>query len=62
MMDHEWPVVLRVAHDSQGGGHYEGKATKQKVLHIGVWWSTLFTDITKYTRIVIFIMLMIAAM
>jgi hypothetical protein len=45
-MDHKCLIVIWEAHDSQGGGHYRGKVTLWKMLHIRLWWLILFIDAT----------------
>lgn len=29
-------------------GHYTGKATMHKIMHIGLWWPTIFRDTKEY--------------
>jgi hypothetical protein len=36
-MEHERPIILAEVHEGIRGGHYVGKATTQKVLHVGLW-------------------------
>ena len=38
------------AHARVAGGHYGGRATASKVLHIGFWWITLNNDTVDYAR------------
>jgi hypothetical protein len=48
VLEHERPMVLAEAHQGIIGGHYTGKATMKKVLHAGLWWSTIHRDSKKY--------------
>jgi hypothetical protein len=41
VLEHERPMVLAESHEGIAGGHYVGKDTMQKVLHIGLWWPTV---------------------
>ena len=42
--------ILAGAHGGAAGGHYVGKAIAQKVLRVGLWWSTLHKDSKAYCR------------
>ncbi len=42
--------ILADAHGGAVGGHYVGEATTQKILHGGLWWSTLHKDSKAYYR------------
>jgi hypothetical protein len=44
VMENERPFILAKVHEGIVGGHYAGKATVQKVLHIGLWWPTVHKD------------------
>jgi hypothetical protein len=44
VLGHERPMILLEAHEGFVGGHYAGKATVQKKLHVGIWWPTLHKD------------------
>jgi hypothetical protein len=48
VLEHERPRVLAESHEGIAGGNYVGKATMQKVLHIGLWWSTIHRDSKEY--------------
>jgi hypothetical protein len=48
VLEHERPRILVEAHDGIARGHYAGKATVQKVLHVGLWWPTLHRDSKDY--------------
>jgi hypothetical protein len=50
VVEHERPTILVEAHDGIAGGHYAGKSTAQKVLHIGLWWPTLHKDAKEYCQ------------
>jgi hypothetical protein len=41
VLEHERPSILAEAHEGIPGGHYAGKDTTQKVLHVGLWWPTI---------------------
>jgi hypothetical protein len=41
-------MVLAEAHESIARGHYEGKSTVHKVLHVGLWWKTIHKDAKEY--------------
>jgi hypothetical protein len=51
VLEHERPRVLTEAHEGIAGGHYIGKATTQKVLCAGLWWSTIHRDSKEYCQI-----------
>ncbi|KAL3698611.1 hypothetical protein R1sor_012687 [Riccia sorocarpa] len=38
------PRILEEAHEGPSGGHGAGESTAQKILHIGLWWPTIFKD------------------
>jgi hypothetical protein len=44
VLEHERPRILAEAHEGIEGGHYAGKATTQKVLCAGLWWSNVHRD------------------
>jgi hypothetical protein len=41
VLEHERPRILVEAYEGIAGGHYEGKATAQKVLRTRLWWMTI---------------------
>ena len=43
-MEHEHDAVLYEAHEGIAGGHNVGKAIARKVLHVGLWWPSLFQE------------------
>ena len=42
--------ILKACHDEPCGGHIADKKIDYKVLHLGYYWPTLFTDAKKYVR------------
>jgi hypothetical protein len=44
VLEHERPRILVEAHEGTTGGHYVEKYIVPKVLHIGLWWSTIHRD------------------
>ena len=42
--------ILMDAHGGTTGGHYEGRATTQKILCVGLWWPTMHKDSKSYCR------------
>jgi hypothetical protein len=48
VMEHERPIILVEAHEGIVGGHYVGKATTQKIFHIGLWWPIVHKDANEY--------------
>ena len=50
VLEHERPRVLVEAHVGIAGGHYAVKATTQKVLRTGLWWSTIHRDSKEYCQ------------
>jgi transposase InsO family protein len=50
VLEHERPRILAEAHEGIAGGHYAGKATAQKVLRTGLWWSTVHRDSKDYCQ------------
>ena len=47
-MEHEHPIILVEAHEGIIGGHYAGKATAQKMLHVRLWWPIISKDTKEY--------------
>jgi hypothetical protein len=50
VLEHEIPRILAEAHEGRAGGHYAGKDITQKVLHVGLWWSTIHRDSKEYCQ------------
>jgi hypothetical protein len=50
VLEHEIPRVLVEAHERIAGKHYAGKYTAQKVLHTGLWWSTIHRESKEYVQ------------
>jgi hypothetical protein len=50
VLDHERPRILAESHKGIVGGHYAGKATTQKVLRVGLWWTTIHSDSKEYCQ------------
>jgi hypothetical protein len=50
MLEHERPRILAEDHEGIAGGHYAGKFTMQKVLHMRLWWSTIHRDVKEYCQ------------
>jgi hypothetical protein len=50
VLEHEKPRILAEAHKGIAGGHYAEKYTTQKVLHAGLWWSTIHRDSKEYCQ------------
>jgi len=48
VVENERLMILIEAHDAIAGGHYIGKDTTKKILHAGMWWSTLYKDVKEY--------------
>jgi hypothetical protein len=48
VLEHERPRILEKPHEGIAGGHYARKYTMQKILHIGLWWSTIQRDSKEY--------------
>jgi hypothetical protein len=48
VLEHEQPMVLVESHEGIAGGHYEGKATTQKALRVGLWWPTVHKYAMEY--------------
>jgi hypothetical protein len=48
VLEHERTRILTKAHEGIVGGHYEGNATTQKVLHAELWWPTIHIDAKDY--------------
>jgi hypothetical protein len=48
IIEHEIPRVLAKSHEGITGGRYGGKPTMQKVLHAGLWCSTIQRDLKEY--------------
>jgi hypothetical protein len=48
VLEHERPRILIEAHEGIVGGNYEGKATVQKVLRVGLWWPTVHRNAKEY--------------
>ena len=48
VLEHENPLILAEAHSGAVGGHYAGKATAQKILTAGLWWSMIHKDAKEY--------------
>jgi hypothetical protein len=43
-LEHNHNSILYEAHEGIARGHNASKATICKVLHIGIWWPSLFVD------------------
>lgn len=41
VLEFERSSILMDAHGGVAGGHYAGRETAQKILHVGLWWPTL---------------------
>jgi hypothetical protein len=48
VLEHERPRILAELLEGIVGGHYAGKVTAKKVLHAGLWWSTVHRDSKDY--------------
>jgi hypothetical protein len=48
VLEHERPGILAEAHEGIPRGNYAGKSTTQKVLCVGLWWSTIHGDAKEY--------------
>jgi hypothetical protein len=48
VLEHERPRILVESHEGIAGGHYAGKYIAQKVLHTGLWWSSVHRDSKEY--------------
>jgi hypothetical protein len=49
-LEHKMPSILEESHEGIAGGHYVGKSTTQKVLHVGLWWPTIHRDAKEYCQ------------
>jgi hypothetical protein len=50
VLEHKRTRVLEEAHEGIAGGNYAGKATVQKVLQAGLWWSMIHRDSKEYCQ------------
>jgi hypothetical protein len=50
IMEIERPLILTEAHEGIAGGHYAGRATKQKFMRASLWWPTLHRDAKDYAK------------
>jgi hypothetical protein len=50
VLKHEIPRVLAESHEGIARGKYAGKSTTQKLLHAGLWWSTIHKDSKEYCQ------------
>jgi hypothetical protein len=50
VLEHEIPRVLAKSHERIVGGHYAGKSTTQKILCVGLWWTTIHRDSKEYCQ------------
>jgi hypothetical protein len=48
MFENGRPRVLAESHEGIAGGNYAGRATAQKVLRAGLWWSMIHRDLKEY--------------
>jgi hypothetical protein len=48
VLENERPRVLAEAHEGIAGGNYTRKYITQKVLRVGIWWSTIHRDLKEY--------------
>jgi hypothetical protein len=48
VLEHERPRILVESHQGIARGHYTGKSTAQKLLHVGLWWPTIHRDLKEY--------------
>jgi len=46
----ERDIILAEAHGGDVRGHYAGKMTMQKILHVGLWWPTVHKDSKVYYK------------
>ena len=44
ILPHEQGPILEESHTRITGGHYGGRDSVRKVVHAGLWWSTLHND------------------
>lgn len=50
VLTHERPLILQEYHAGITGGHYLWNPTMQKVLTVGLWWSTLHKDVMEFYK------------
>jgi hypothetical protein len=50
VLEHEIPRILAESKKGIVGGHYAGKATAQKVLHVGLWCLTIHNESKEYCQ------------
>ena len=50
VLEHERRIILEEAHVGVARGHYAGKATMQKILIVGLWWSIVHRDAKEFCR------------
>jgi hypothetical protein len=48
VLEHERPRILAESHEGIAGGNFVRKSTTHKVLHTGLWWSTIHKDSKDY--------------
>lgn len=41
---------MKDAHEDPIGGHYTRKETTDKIMHVGLWWPTIFQDTSDYCK------------
>ena len=49
-MDHEHDEILYEAHEGTTGAHNAEKALTRNVLHIEMWWPSLFHEAKEYCK------------
>ena len=50
VIKHERSIIIAEAHEGIVGGHYTGKTTAHKVLHVGLWWPTIHKNSKEYCQ------------
>ena len=43
-------ILIDEAHSGIAGGHFVAKTTARKVLQVGLWWPTLFSDVVEFVK------------
>ena len=48
ILKHERDEIMRDAHEGMMRGHYAGNVAPHKIMHVGIWWPTIFKDTKEY--------------
>ena len=50
ILKNEREDIKRDAHEGTTRGHYVGKPTMHKIMHVGLWWPTIFKATKDYCK------------